>query len=647
MLKTTELWEGLGDIAANGSTLSPDKKRKMKKELGAGGVRAKYHETMDSLSLAMSNSLQKMSDKLERLKEEKRGSEEMAVERERGLRKELEKEMATLKAANVKALDEERNAYRKLQEQYEGECKKAENDKVKTNESHLKELESMDEKHKKEQRIAFDLNNEKIELLERQKTEFREEISGIQKTLREQLEKIEATYQSKYDELKTQHNELLKRLKVDGIKFEEALEQCEQEYEKEIENIKKAFYTDLKCSKDNTDTLKKDVDKAEKDLKETTKIMEETKEQKKGYFEKAEDYRIKKTQLETKVKELEEQLKQRELIIREKEKEIKNLRNTNSHLENFRFVLDHRIISLKDEKLPMEEQIKNLEKQVNEMYQELEKEADTTRRLVEDKKGYESKLENAKVQLKSQLEEVNIAKRKLELLQFDLINVLKEPVDSWPGSLPKVYMTYFCPGSDLQLPSDVSLKRGEKLNLDLPEPKGKKHEETLRVRDELVKQREWLEYKLKSVKRESDKREVEKGDAIKKLQKQNTDLINDSNKQKKDYDSLKVKVKLLEDKFKELTGISLSNVQDIDKELKKFMNPMRSSTHRLASEGSSKSPNFQKSASAFLHQYRNKGEEEDAKQGNINSLLGDLQKNKQVIEQQNADMVKLQVYFCA
>lgn len=51
---------------------------------------------------------------------------------------------------------------------------------------------------------------------------------------------------------------------------------------------------------------------------------------------------------------MQEQLGEREDVIKQKEKTIKELRNVNSHLENFRFVLDHKIRSLKDEKLPME-----------------------------------------------------------------------------------------------------------------------------------------------------------------------------------------------------------------------------------------------------------------------------------------------------
>jgi len=52
---------------------------------------------------------------------------------------------------------------------------------------------------------------------------------------------------------------------------------------------------------------------------------------------------------------MQDQLCEREDVIKQREKSIKDLRNVNGHLENFRFVLDHKIRSLKDEKLPMEE----------------------------------------------------------------------------------------------------------------------------------------------------------------------------------------------------------------------------------------------------------------------------------------------------
>eukprot|EP00831_Metopus_contortus_P079453 TRINITY_DN7905_c0_g1_i1.p1 TRINITY_DN7905_c0_g1~~TRINITY_DN7905_c0_g1_i1.p1 ORF type:complete len:238 (+),score=38.62 TRINITY_DN7905_c0_g1_i1:99-812(+) len=114
-----------------------------------------------------------------------------------------------------------------------------------------------------------------------------------------------------------------------------------------------------------------------------------------------------------------------------------------------------------------------------------------------------------------------------------------------------------------------------------------------------------------------------------------------------DYDSLKTKVRQLEDKFKELTGISLTNVQNIEKEIKKFIHPgmMKSATNRGASTGFNvpkKQPQMGKSPSSILQYYNTMVKSEEEVKGDIGHLIGDLQKNKQVMEQQNVEMTKLQ-----
>jgi hypothetical protein len=48
------------------------------------------------------------------------------------------------------------------------------------------------------------------------------------------LQQIENEYKDKYDELQRNHIRLINDMKRDGEKFDVALEQCEQEYEKEL-----------------------------------------------------------------------------------------------------------------------------------------------------------------------------------------------------------------------------------------------------------------------------------------------------------------------------------------------------------------------------------------------------------------------------
>lgn len=69
-----------------------------------------------------------------------------------------------------------------------------------------------------------------------------------------------------------------------------------------------------------------------------------------------------------------DKLQEKQSVIKNKEKAIKELKNYNDHLEKFKFVLNHKIKTLKDEKSPMEEQVQTLEAHIRNMYNELAEE---------------------------------------------------------------------------------------------------------------------------------------------------------------------------------------------------------------------------------------------------------------------------------
>ena len=64
-------------------------------------------------------------------------------------------------------------------------------------------------------------------------------------------------------------------------------------------------------------------------------------------------------------------LKERETALDEKEKIILELRSTTRTLENFRFVLDHRLQQLSAERGPITAHIEGLEKHISTIYEEL------------------------------------------------------------------------------------------------------------------------------------------------------------------------------------------------------------------------------------------------------------------------------------
>lgn len=63
------------------------------------------------------------------------------------------------------------------------------------------------------------------------------------------------------------------------------------------------------------------------------------------------------TEKEKKIKNLQCKKIEKEQVIQSKETIIKDLRNTNVHLENFRFDLDNKIATMQEERVDLEKNI--------------------------------------------------------------------------------------------------------------------------------------------------------------------------------------------------------------------------------------------------------------------------------------------------
>lgn len=105
----------------------------------------------------------------------------------------------------------------------------------------------------------------------------------------------------------------------------------------------------------NYDDLRESHEKLGRDRETMKKKLDDCEEIQFKLASEQEQFHRKILDSNTRLVKMQEQLGEREEVIKTKEKSIKDLRNINTHLENFRFVLDHKIRSLKDEKMPMEE----------------------------------------------------------------------------------------------------------------------------------------------------------------------------------------------------------------------------------------------------------------------------------------------------
>ena len=81
--------------------------------------------------------------------------------------------------------------------------------------------------------------------------------------------------------------------------------------------------------------------------------------------------RAEKVKLKDTIEHYKANLREREIALEEKEKIVLELRSTTRTLENFRFVLDHRLQQLSSERGPITTHIEGLEKHISTMYEEL------------------------------------------------------------------------------------------------------------------------------------------------------------------------------------------------------------------------------------------------------------------------------------
>jgi len=627
VLKITEIFDGI-----EGMQGAPDMKRRK------GDIsRIRPHEIMDSLCLTYHKGIKDKLAMIQKLQEDKKNIYDQGTEKETIMQKIHEQEIAEIMDEHEKLMASEKAIYRRQQEQYEAECKRLESERHRLIEENNLTLEKMEENNKKEQRAAFDLNNRKLVMLEKQRQEFRTQVDYIQKYLKEQLANIETTYQGKYEELKTQHNELLDKINTDGINFDEVLEQCELEYEKEIEENKKVAGVQEKKANLKLTELQREQETLEKEIEKINRKIRSKKDKENTINDEVMRAKQKKANIDLKVQELEEKLKEQQDAILKKEGELKEMKGKNSHLDNLKCILDHKIESLDNEKEPLEKQIKKLEEQVRKMHQDLEREAELKKKLDEELRNVRKLLEDADTRKKEKVQDVENLRRKLLILQHHLICAVKEPIENWDNSLKNI-------GGQFFITEDGGLNE-ENTIFDT---------EYLQIKDELGIQKEWLEQKLSSIKSINTLKEQERGIALKIMEKENNSIIADSNKLRNQFEFLKCKVASLEDKYKSLQKL-IANIGKGDdnatKQIRKYMQPSlgkvpKSTTRSVLSAGRTirktgrsistanfRSPNIQIQEEEKIVRPENK---------QLGKLIGTMQLNRELLESQNNEMAQLQ-----
>jgi WD40 repeat protein len=272
--------------------------------------------------------------------------------------------------------------------------------------------EQFDDRISKEYEKQSRLLGELKDMREKQEVCIRE----IEQKHAEQLNELRKKQEKDMREWRTSYDQVCNLLKSDGLKFEEALHQQENEYEEQISEMMEHKRVALQVESEKSTTALKDG----VSMKQTISMLQtQRKEKDMELFTAQEDcvgLRRDLAQSQKMFEEVKNQLQEckRGLVV--KDDNLRKLREQMKHLESFRFVLFHKVRALEDERDPLEEQVELLKSNVGDMYDEFVREFRHKQDLsqeFQDKKNLATALQDENVKLRAQLTQIKKDGRRL------------------------------------------------------------------------------------------------------------------------------------------------------------------------------------------------------------------------------------------
>ena len=445
-----------------------------------------------------------------------------------------------------------------------------------------KELEELKQEYdevKKKHDAKLSLYENEISRLKKElddiKTQIRTECDSEADTQTQYFSKKAQEYDIKYEKLKSDTQKSLLILVNQGSEYDDASAKIVEDYKKlvsELEDkMKKMKEINNKLIIDKEEQLKQarllelqHKKKLEEKVKESDKLIEKNVDIKQSI--------INATQ---RTITFQEQLLETEKNLVKIDKKLKDLELKNKHLEQIRFVLEHRMTSLEMEKTPLEGQCAFLESQKSKLTDEYNK-------IIAQINKSNQELENKQSQLKTSLllnyevhDQKNFIERKLSQLKEDLENFLmkyQEEDEKMPlrgkkatfiaMGFKKFYDKYFTNPIDIELINYqyFSQKLKEQTDKD-----GIAHNFDLVMRNK-------GEEKLKYEKEKIDELVQVREKGFRRIQKENTILITECNKLRKNLNEIYVNVIDIELRFEQLTKINPKlSKNEIVKQIKEFI----------------------------------------------------------------------------
>ena len=444
------------------------------------------------------------------------------------------------------------------------------------------------------------------------------EVSSLLTLHQEVKSAIETDCKSRIEEVRVAYSSLLSILQSQGEKYEVGLQMTEKEYEDELNSEREKLSKEVQEEKEQIRNLKlvnarlnseKDnISKRDEVLAKELQNLKETLSQTKAEID----------ELRTRLNKMQEQITEREEVIKKKENTIKELRSFNIHLQNFRFVLDQKIKSLKEDRGPMSEQLTTLQGHIRNMYAELLEEFERTRAAGIQVEDLKSRNQSLLEQNKEMRRKVLLAKRKVALIQGDLVQLVrvtsKETLLLGLKQLVEKHLEM----------EDVIGEEDQEGEAESPEEAN-----LSKVRTELVHQHDLMKEQLQAMTRRNKAQEHKKSGEMQRKMQENASLIQECNSLRDLNRDLQREVAILKDRIGKLKAQIRDQVADM--------------TGRGAEKGVMGSVDTLRGRGTIdLHEKGRLAKTVSRPNLPIGNLLTELEKNRKEILEQNSQFRKLQ-----
>ena len=467
---------------------------------------------------------------------------------------------------------------------------------------------------------------EKYEALSDEMEELKHEYSQQLRFLSQTHEQVKTAIQydatAQIDQIRTDYDDLVGSLKRQGEMYEMGLTMNENEYEVELAGEKEKMNKRV----ESVDAQLREIKTVNKRLMNEKDALASREEERKREFSALEEERnsLKKDceELRSNLIRAQEQMMEREEVIKKKETTIKELRSFNIHLQNFRYVLDEKIKELKDDRGPLGAQLLNLQEQIRNMYGELLDEYEKTEahsKQTKELRGQTKELTKANMRLKSEL---FVAKRKLEMLQSDLVQLLR--YSNKDTVLPELRTL-----TDKHLQLD-SLYSAQVLEEENPEV-GLESSDVNKVKSELLYQHDLVREQLAAAQRKSKAHEVKTEQELRLKMKENATLIDECNKLRVQLNEMRRANALMKDENNQLKG-----------QLREMNNEMKPQIAVLGRKGSGDLAVADIKMQVYRKQKDARRIKTSSNPNRVNKLVTELERNQREILTQNLQFQRMQ-----